>query len=91
MWRSCMRCAPVACHIAITFSHVVAGVFLLIPRTRFLAALLQLPMTIGILAFHLTMWREGAPATVVLLLLNLLVLAEPPRLRTLVAGTRSEN
>lgn len=36
----------------ITFSQVPAGVFLLLPRPRFLAALLQLPMTTGIVAFR---------------------------------------
>lgn len=72
---------------AITGSHLIAAVFLLIPRTRFLAALLQLPMTIGILAFHVTMWPQGAPAAGVLLALNLTALADPPRLRALVAPT----
>ena len=74
---------------AIAFSHLVAGMFLLVRRTRFLAALLQFPMTIGILAFHLTMWLEATPPAVVLLLLNLLALADPTRLRSLVRSTRS--
>lgn len=74
---------------AVTASHVVAGVFLLVPRTRFVAALLQLPMTIGIVAFHAFMWREGLPIALVLLLLNLVVLAEPARLRALVANVAS--
>jgi len=71
--------------IAVTASHVIIGILLLVPRTRFLAALLQLPMTIGILAFHLTMWPEGAGVATVLLILNLLVLADPQRLRALVS------
>ena len=74
---------------AVTASHVIAGIFLLIPRTRFLAALLQLPMTIGILAFHAFMWREGVPIALVMLLLNLMVVAEPDRLRALVARVPS--
>jgi hypothetical protein len=37
---------------AVAGSHFIEGVFLLAPRTRFLAALLQLPMTIGIVSFH---------------------------------------
>lgn len=68
---------------AVTASHVLIGILLLVPRTRFVAALLQLPITIGILAFHLTMWPEGAGVAVVLLILNLVVLADPPRLWSL--------
>ena len=49
---------------AIAFSHVVAGVLLLIPRTRFLGALLQLPMTLGILAFHITLLPAGNPMAI---------------------------
>jgi len=76
---------------AVTASHVVAGVFLLVPRTRFVAALLQLPMTIGIVAFHAFMWREGLPIALVMLLLNSVVLAEPARLRALVARAPSSS
>ena len=71
---------------AVTASHVVAGVLLLVPRTRLLAALLQLPITIGIVSFHAFMCLQGAPVALVMLLLNLLVLAEPARLRALVAS-----
>jgi len=70
--------------VAVTLSHIIAGVFLLVPRTRFVAAMLQLPMTIGIAAFHLTMWRAGLPVALLLLLLNLVVLWDPPRWRSLV-------
>lgn len=69
---------------AIALSHVVAGALLLIPRTQFLGALLQLPMTIGIVAFHLTMLPEGLMVAVPLLLLNLGALADLSRLRSLV-------
>jgi hypothetical protein len=68
----------------VAFSHVVAGVLLLVPRTRFLGALLQLPMTIGIVAFHLTMQPAGLAMGAILLLLNLGALADPPRVRALV-------
>jgi hypothetical protein len=71
---------------AVTASHVVAGVLLLVPRTRPLAALQQLPITIGIVSFHAFMWLQGTPVALVMLLLNLLVLAEPARLRALVAS-----
>ena len=68
----------------VAFSHVVAGVLLFVPRTRFLGALLQLPMTLGITSFHLTMLHAGIPMAAVLLLLNLGALYEPPRLRALI-------
>ena len=68
---------------AIAFSHVVTGLLLIVPRTRFLGALLQLPMSIGILSFHLTMLPAGLGVAAVLLLLNLGAIADPPRLRTL--------
>ncbi len=71
---------------AVAGSHVIAGIFLLVPRTRFLAALLQLPMTIGIVAFHVTMEPKGLMLAIPMLLLNLLALADPPRLRALVAS-----
>ncbi len=70
---------------AIAFSHVVAGVLLLVPRTRFLGALLQLPMSIGIVAFHVTMLPAGLPMALVMQLLNLGAMADPPKLRGLVA------
>jgi len=71
---------------AIAFSHVVAGMLLLIPRTRFLGALLQLPMSIGIVAFHATMLPAGIAVAIVLLLLNLGALADFRRLHSLVEG-----
>ena len=74
---------------AVAGSHFIAGVFLLVPRTRFVAALLQLPMTIGIVSFHAFMWLQGIPVAIVMLLLNLLILAEPARLRALVARAPS--
>jgi len=67
----------------IAASHVLIGLLLLIPRTRFAAALLQLPMTLGILAFHVTMLPEGTPIAVVMLALNSVVLAQRTRLRAL--------
>lgn len=75
---------------AIAASHVLIGLGLLVPRTRFLSALLQLPMSIGILCFHLTMQPAGAAFAGVLLLLNLGAMAEPDRLRALVAVPESQ-
>ena len=68
----------------IAFSHVVVAVLLLIPRTRFLGGLLQLPMSIGMVAFHVTMLPAGLVTAVPFLLLNLGVIADWPRLRSLV-------
>ena len=74
---------------AIAISHIVAGVLLLIPRTQFLGALLQLPMTIGIVAFHVTMMPAGLVTAVPMLVFNLGALANVPRLRSLVEKTQS--
>jgi hypothetical protein len=71
---------------AIAFSHIVIAVLLLWPRTRFVGALLQLPMTIGIVSFHATMLREGLPMAAILLLLNLGALWDPARLAALVGA-----
>jgi putative oxidoreductase len=69
---------------AIAFSHVVVGSLLMVPSTRFLGAILQLPISIGIVSFHFTMQPTGLAMGSVLLLLNLVVLADLPRLRCLV-------
>ncbi len=69
--------APVAA------SHVLVGLLLLVSRTRFLAALLQLPMSLGILAFHLSMMPEGNAVAFAMLALNLVVLADRSRFRRL--------
>lgn len=67
----------------VAFSHVVAGVLMVVPKTRFVGALLQLPMTLGICSFHLSMSHAGIPMAAIMLLLNLGALANPPRLRGL--------
>jgi len=71
--------APVA------ISHILVGVLLLLPRTRFAAALLQLPISIGMVAFHVTMMPAGIAPAAVILLLNLVVLADSRRFRALLA------
>ena len=43
----------------IAANHLVIGLLLIVPKTRFLAALLQLPLTIGIVCFHATMMPNG--------------------------------
>ncbi len=68
----------------ICVSHVVVGVLLVIPRTRFFGALMQLPITLGIVAFHAAMLPEGLVMAVPMLLLNVGAMGEPDRLRALV-------
>ncbi len=71
----------------IALSHVVVGVFLIVPRLRFAGALTQLPISLGILAFHATMLPEGVSLAVVLVVLNLGVLFDPNRMRDLLEPT----
>ena len=68
---------------AISLSHVLVGVLLVIPRARFAGALLQLPISLGILAFHVTMLPAGNAVAIVMLALNLIVLADGRRLSAL--------
>lgn len=70
----------------IALGHIVVGALLAIPRLRFSGALLQLPISFGILAFHVTMMPEGNVIAIVMLVLNLVVLAEPKRLGALLAA-----
>ena len=67
----------------IALSHVAIGAMLLVPRCRFAGGLLQLPISLGILAFHATMLPAGNGMAIIMLVLNVLVLAEPIRLRAL--------
>ena len=60
----------------IAASHVAVGVCLLVGRLRVFGALLQLPISLGILAFHATMLPEGLGPAVVMVVLNVLVLAD---------------
>ena len=62
---------------------MIVGVLLLVPRTRFAGALTQLPLSLGILAFHATLLPEGLAPAVVMVVLNLLVLADAPRVQKL--------
>lgn len=77
--------------IPVAISHVVVGVLLLIPRARFLGGLLQLPMSIGIVAFHVTMMPAGLVTAIPILLFNLGVIADGSRLRSLVQRMPSQN
>ncbi len=67
----------------VAVSHVLIGILLIAPRTRFVAALLQLPVTLGMVAFHATMLPAGVALAGFLLILNLIVVLDPQRLRSL--------
>ena len=72
---------------AVALSHVVIGVLLLIPQTRFAAAVLQLPISLGILAFHATMLPEGNGVAIFMVVLNLAIVADEKRLAQLLRAS----
>ena len=57
--------------------HLVIGILLLVPRTRFAAGVMQLPITIGIVAFNVTGFPRGIPLAVAMLAVNLGVVLRP--------------
>lgn len=57
--------------------HLILGLMLLVPRTRFAAGVLQLPITLGIVAFNVTMFPKGVPLALGMLAVNVAVLANP--------------
>ena len=65
----------------IALSHIVIGLLLLLPRTRFLGALLQLPISLGMVAFHATMLPGGTGMAAVMLALNAFLLLDAQRLQ----------
>ncbi len=65
--------------------HLVLGILLLVPRTRFAAGVLQLPITIGIVAFNVTMFPSGVALAIAMLVVNLGVVLAPRDLRRLLA------
>ena len=67
--------------------HLMLGILLLVPRTRFAAGLMQLPITIGIVAFNVTMFPRGIPLAIGMLVLNLGVVLKPRDLRRLLASS----
>jgi len=73
----------------VVLGHAITGVMLLVPRWRFLGALIQLPITLGIAAFNLTMFPPGVTPALIMLALNLVALADPVALRALVASGRA--
>ncbi len=69
----------------IAVSHLVIGFGLLVPRLRFAAGLMQLPLSLGIVAFHVTMLPEGNGPAIGLLVLNLIVVSDTSRIDGLFA------
>lgn len=65
--------------------HLLLGVLLLVPRTRFAAGVMQLPISIGIVAFNVTMFPRGIPLAIAMLVVNLGVVMHPRDLRRLLA------
>lgn len=66
--------------------HLVLGILLLVPRTRFAAALVQLPVTIGIVAFNVSMFPQGVPLALGMAAVNAGALADPRRWGSLLSG-----
>ena len=64
--------------------HLVLAILLLIPRTQFAAGFAQLPITVGIVAFNVTMFPSGVPLALGMLVVNLGVVLRPADLRRLV-------
>jgi hypothetical protein len=65
--------------------HLLLGILLLVPRTRFAAGVMQLPITIGIVAFNTTMFPRGVALAIGMLVVNLCVVLQPRDLRRLLA------
>lgn len=63
--------------------HLMLGILLLVPRTRFAAGVMQLPITIGIVAFNVTMFPRGIALGIGMLVLNLGVVLKPRDIRRL--------
>jgi hypothetical protein len=69
--------------------HALLGMLLLLPRTRFAAGMLQLPVTLGIVAFNLTMFPAGVALALGMLAVNLAVVLRPADLHRLLATARA--
>jgi hypothetical protein len=65
--------------------HLLLGIMLLVPRTRFAAGVMQLPITVGIVAFNVLMFPRGIALALGMLVVNLGVVLSPRDLRRLLA------
>jgi hypothetical protein len=69
--------------------HLLLGILLLVPRTRFAAGVMQLPITVGIVAFNMTMFPRGIPLAIAMLAVNLCLVIQPRDLRRLLAPSEA--
>lgn len=69
--------------------HLILGVLLLAPRTRFAAGVAQLPITAGIVAFNITMFPTGILLAVAMMAVNLGVVLDRADLQRLLAQAPS--
>jgi len=67
----------------VAFAHVFLGVLLLIPKTRTVAALLHIPITMGMVCFHIAMLPAGTAMAAIMLLLNVLAAWDKDKLKAL--------
>lgn len=70
--------------------HLLLGILLLVPRTRFAAGVMQLPITLGIVVFNVTMFPKGIALAIGMLVVNLGVVLQPSDLRRLLAPSAHE-
>ena len=69
----------------LAIGHLMLGILLIVPRTRFAAGVVQLPITVGIVAFNITMFPRGIALAVGMLVVNLGVVLDRRDLRRLLA------
>ena len=69
--------------VFVALAHIVIGFLLLYGKTRFLAALLHFPISLGIVLFHITMMPAGLPLATFLLITNALVLVDKERMASI--------
>ena len=67
----------------LAIGHLLLGILLLVPRTRFAAGMMQLPVTLGIVAFNVTMFPRGIALAIGMLVVNLGVVLSPREVRRL--------
>jgi len=68
----------------VAFAHLLCGILLLIPKYRFLGALLHLPLSIGMVGFHLFMMPEGLAMVFIILILNIISGLDMEKIKSLV-------
>ena len=64
--------------------HFICGILLLIPKFRLLGALMHLPLSIGMVGFHLSMMPEGLIMVLIILALNILAAWDTDKIKGLI-------